>query len=35
MLWDSLQVLDDSLVEICNHSYTHAWHNRFDKFYQS
>ena len=34
MLWDSLQVLDDTLVELCNHSYTHAWHNRFDKFYE-
>ena len=35
MMWDSLQVLDDSLIEICNHSYTHAWHNRFNKFYES
>ena len=34
MLWDSLQVLDDTLVELCNHSYTHAWHNKFDKFYE-
>jgi peptidoglycan/xylan/chitin deacetylase (PgdA/CDA1 family) len=30
VLWDSLQVLDDSLVQLCNHSYTHAWHNHFD-----
>jgi peptidoglycan-N-acetylglucosamine deacetylase len=29
--WDSLQVADD--VEICNHSYTHAWHNKFAVFY--
>jgi peptidoglycan/xylan/chitin deacetylase (PgdA/CDA1 family) len=34
MLWDSLQVIDDSLVELCNHSYTHAWNNHYDKFYQ-
>jgi peptidoglycan/xylan/chitin deacetylase (PgdA/CDA1 family) len=34
VLWDSLQVLDDSLVQLCNHSYTHAWHNHFDKFYE-
>jgi len=34
VLWDSLQVLDDTLVELCNHSYTHAWHNRYDKFYE-
>lgn len=33
-LWDTLACAPDSLVEICNHSYTHAWHNRFSKFYQ-
>ena len=33
--WDSLTVAPDSLVELCNHSYTHAWHNRFNSFYQS
>ena len=33
--WDSLTCSPDSLVEICNHSYTHAWHNRFNSFYQS
>jgi peptidoglycan-N-acetylglucosamine deacetylase len=30
--WDSLQSADD--IEICSHSYTHAWHNKFNKFYQ-
>lgn len=30
--WDSLQAADD--IEICSHSYTHAWHNKFNKFYQ-
>jgi peptidoglycan/xylan/chitin deacetylase (PgdA/CDA1 family) len=34
MMWDSLQVIDDSLIELCNHSYTHAWNNHYDKFYQ-
>ncbi len=34
ILWDSLQLMDDSVVDICNHSYTHAWHNRFDRFYE-
>jgi peptidoglycan-N-acetylglucosamine deacetylase len=29
--WDSLQTADD--IEICNHSYTHAWHNKFAAFY--
>lgn len=29
-IWDSLQ--KDSLVELCNHSFTHA-HNKFSKFY--
>jgi peptidoglycan-N-acetylglucosamine deacetylase len=31
--WDSLQVADD--IEICNHSYTHAWHNKFAVFYNN
>ena len=31
--WDSLQIAKQ--VEICNHSYTHAWHNKFEKFYES
>jgi peptidoglycan-N-acetylglucosamine deacetylase len=31
-LWDSLQ--NNQLVEICNHSYTHA-QNKFNKFYTS
>jgi peptidoglycan/xylan/chitin deacetylase (PgdA/CDA1 family) len=31
--WDSLQMATQ--IEICNHSYTHAWHNRFEKFYES
>ena len=30
--WDSL--VTSKHVEICNHSYSHAWHNKFDKFYQ-
>jgi peptidoglycan-N-acetylglucosamine deacetylase len=29
--WDSLQTADD--IEICNHSYTHARHNKFAVFY--
>ncbi|RTL57224.1 MAG: xylanase [Sphingobacteriales bacterium] len=29
-IWDSLQ--KDSLVELCNHSFTHA-HNKYNKFY--
>lgn len=33
-IWDSLACASDSLVEICNHSYTHAWHNRFSTFYK-
>ena len=31
--WDSLRIAQQ--VEICNHSYTHAWHNKFEKFYES
>jgi peptidoglycan/xylan/chitin deacetylase (PgdA/CDA1 family) len=31
--WDSLQTTEG--IEICNHSYTHAGHNHFEKFYQS
>lgn len=31
-VWDSLQTA--SQVELCNHSYSHAWHNRFAVFYQ-
>ena len=31
--WDSLQIAKQ--IEICNHSYTHAWHNKFEKFYES
>ncbi len=29
--WDSLQA--SQLVELCNHSFTHAWYNSYDKFY--
>ncbi len=29
--WDSLQ--QASNIELCNHSYTHALHNKFEKFY--
>ena len=31
--WDSLQMAKQ--IEICNHSYTHALHNKFEKFYES
>jgi peptidoglycan/xylan/chitin deacetylase (PgdA/CDA1 family) len=30
--WDSLRV--DSTIELCNHSHTHAWNNRYNKFYE-
>lgn len=30
--WDSLRV--DSSIELCNHSHTHAWHNKYNKFYE-
>lgn len=30
--WDSLKVAES--VELCNHSHTHAWHNRYNKFYE-
>jgi peptidoglycan-N-acetylglucosamine deacetylase len=29
---DSLEQCE--LAELCNHSYTHAWHNQFSKFYE-
>ena len=31
--WDSLQMAKQ--IEICNHSYTHALHNKFETFYES
>ena len=31
--WDSLRV--DSTIELCNHSHTHAWNNRYNKFYEN
>jgi peptidoglycan/xylan/chitin deacetylase (PgdA/CDA1 family) len=31
--WDSLQIATQ--IEICNHSYTHALHNKFETFYES
>lgn len=31
--WDSLQTANN--IEICSHSYTHAWHNSFNKFYNN
>jgi peptidoglycan-N-acetylglucosamine deacetylase len=31
--WDSLRIAEQ--IEICNHSYTHALHNKFETFYQS
>ncbi len=30
--WDSLQAARN--IELCNHSYTHAMHNQYEKFYQ-
>lgn len=30
--WDSLRVAES--IELCNHSHTHAWNNRYNKFYQ-
>jgi peptidoglycan-N-acetylglucosamine deacetylase len=29
--WQALQ--NDSAVELCNHSFSHAWHNKFRNFY--
>lgn len=29
--WDSLTTAEN--IEICSHSYTHAWHNKFSQFY--
>lgn len=31
--WDSLLTMQQ--IVICNHSYTHAWHNHFQKFYKN
>lgn len=31
--WDSLQMATQ--IEICNHSYTHAFHNKYERFYES
>lgn len=31
--WDSLRVTES--IERCNHSHTHAWHNRFNSFYEN
>lgn len=31
--WDSLQAM--AQIELCNHSFTHAWHNKYNKFYES
>lgn len=30
--WDSLRVAES--IELCNHSHTHAWNNRYNKFYE-
>lgn len=30
--WDSLRVQE--AIELCNHSHTHAWHNKYNKFYE-
>jgi peptidoglycan/xylan/chitin deacetylase (PgdA/CDA1 family) len=32
-MWDSLQLAKN--IELCNHSYTHALHNRYAKFYKN
>jgi peptidoglycan/xylan/chitin deacetylase (PgdA/CDA1 family) len=31
--WDSLKMAKQ--IELCNHSYTHAWHNRYDAYYNN
>jgi peptidoglycan/xylan/chitin deacetylase (PgdA/CDA1 family) len=31
--WDSLQIAKH--IEICNHSYTHGWNNRYNSFYEN
>lgn len=31
-IWDSLKMATQ--IDLCNHSYTHAWHNRFNTYYQ-
>lgn len=31
--WDSLKIAEQ--IEICNHSYTHAGHNHYEKFYET
>jgi peptidoglycan/xylan/chitin deacetylase (PgdA/CDA1 family) len=31
--WDSLSATEN--IEICSHSYTHAWHNKFNQFYNN
>jgi peptidoglycan/xylan/chitin deacetylase (PgdA/CDA1 family) len=31
--WDSLSTAEN--IEICSHSYTHAWHNKFNQFYNN
>ncbi|MFI5128805.1 MAG: polysaccharide deacetylase family protein [Chitinophagales bacterium] len=31
-VWDSLKMSKN--IELCNHSYTHALHNKFEKFYE-
>lgn len=30
--WDSLKIAKN--IELCNHSYSHAMHNRYEKFYE-
>jgi peptidoglycan/xylan/chitin deacetylase (PgdA/CDA1 family) len=32
-VWDSLKMAKN--IELCNHSYTHALHNKFEKFYEN
>jgi len=32
-MWDSLKMAKQ--IELCNHSYTHAWHNHYDSYYNN
>lgn len=32
-VWDSLRMAQH--IELCNHSYTHGWHNRFNRYYEN
>lgn len=32
-MWDSLKMAKQ--IELCNHSFTHAWHNHYDNYYNN